>query len=353
MKPTSSLTALALLFSTFALPLHAERILLVAGGDQEATEIPAQEAKLYEPFGAEYSQDGSLWIIEMAAGNRLLKVDRQGTLRHVTGQRKSGFAGDGEAFDKVQFSGPHNLALGDPTTVYIADTWNGRIRKVDLATNTTTTLPGFEVPLDKGKQAGPYCITLDFAGKFLYVADLRQIWQVEIATGKSVIVAGNGKKGIPTDGAKAIQSPLVDPRAAAIDRIGNLYILERGGNALRVVSPEGLIRTVVNRSGKQGNSGDGGHAIDAMLNGPKHLCIDKDNQVIIADAENHIIRRFNPRDEKIYRVAGTGKMGSQGLGDSPDKCQLARPHGVSIHPQTGELIITDSYNNRVLKIVKD
>ena len=353
MKPTFGLTVLILLFSSFALPLHAERILLVAGGDQEATEIPAQKAKLYEPFGAEYSQDGSLWIIEMAAGNRLLKVDRQGTLRHITGQRQSGFAGDGEAFDQVKFSGPHNLALGNPSTVYIADTWNGRIRKVDLAANTTSSLAGFEVPLEKGKQAGPYCITLDFEGKFLYVADLRQIWRVEIATGMSVVVAGNGKKGIPTDGTRAIESPLVDPRAAAIDRIGNLYILERGGNALRVVSPDGVIRTVVNQSGKQGSSGDGGPAIDAMMNGPKHLCIDTNNQVIIADAENHIIRRYNPQDKKIYRVAGTGKNGSRGLGESPEKCQLARPHGVSIHPLTGELIITDSYNNRVLKIVKD
>lgn len=353
MQPRSSLTALLLLLSTFALPLHAERILLVAGGDQDATEIPAKEAQLFEPFGAEYSQDGSLWIIEMAAGNRLLSVDRQGTLRHITGQRQAGFAGDGVSLDQVKFSGPHNLAIGNSSTIYIADTWNGRIRKVDLATKTTSSLPGFEVPIEKGKQAGPYCITLDFTSQFLYVADLKQIWRVEIASGKSVVVAGNGKKGIPSDGTKAIESTLVDPRAAAIDRLGNLYILERGGNALRVVSPDGLIRTVVNRSGKQGYSGDGGPAIDAMLNGPKHLCIDTDNQVIIADAENHVIRRYNPKDQKIYLVAGTGKNGSVGLGESPKKCQLSRPHGVSIHPLSGELIITDSYNNRILKIVRD
>lgn len=353
MKLTSIFSLFVLLFYAFALPLRAERIVLVAGGNQEATEISAQEAKLYEPFGAEYAPDGSLWIIEMAAGNRLLKVDPQGRLRHITGQRQPGFSGDGESFSQVKFSGPHNLAIGASTTIYIADTWNGRIRKIDLDTQTASSLPGFQVPLEKGKQSGPYCITLDFSGKFLYVADLRQIWQVEIATGTSIVVAGNGKKGIPTDGTKATEAPLADPRAAAVDRAGNLYILERGGNALRVVSPQGLIRTVVNESGKQGNSGDGGPALKATMNGPKHLCIDKDNQVIIADAENHIIRRYNPGDKKIYRVAGTGENGSKGLGESPEKCQLSRPHGVSIHPLTGELIITDSYNNRILKIVRD
>jgi DNA-binding beta-propeller fold protein YncE len=55
----------------------------------------------------------------------------------------------------------------------------------------------------------------------------------------------------------------------------------------------------------------------------------------------------------MERIAGTGKQGSAGVGGDPKQCQLARPHGVTVHPQTGELFITDSYNNRVLKIVKE
>ena len=93
--------------------------------------------------------------------------------------------------------------------------------------------------------------------------------------------------------------------------------------------------------------------MDALLNGPKHLCVDRDNSVIIADAENNLVRRYVPSSGKLERVAGTGQKGGAGLGGVPQSCQLARPHGVSIHPTSGELYITDSYNNRVLRIKRD
>ena len=112
------------------------------------------------------------------------------------------------------------------------------------------------------------------------------------------------------DGATAAAAPLADPRAVAVDRKGNVYILERGGHALRVVDPAGKIHTVVNASGKSGASGDGGPALAATMNGPKHLCVDLEDNVIIADAENHLVRKFLLRDGRIVRVAGTGKRGT-------------------------------------------
>ena len=93
--------------------------------------------------------------------------------------------------------------------------------------------------------------------------------------------------------------------------------------------------------------------MDAAMNGPKHLCVDRDNSVLIADAENNLVRRYNPATGRLERVAGTGKKGGAGVGGPPELCELARPHGVTVHPVTGELYITDSYNNRVLRIVKD
>jgi tetratricopeptide (TPR) repeat protein len=173
-----------------------------------------------------------------------------------------------------------------------------------------------------------------------------------LESGKRSIVAGNGEKGIPVDGSVAANAPLVDPRAVAADRLGNVYILERGGNALRVVNSQGKIRTVVNTLGKKGISEHHGPAAEAKLNGPKHLCIDRQNRVIIADAENHIVVRYDPQGETVQRIAGTGLAGRQGTGGDPLQCQLARPHGVSIHPTTGELFITDSYNDRILRIEK-
>jgi DNA-binding beta-propeller fold protein YncE len=345
---------LRFLCASFCLSLlaQADQIVLVAGGTQGAVDIPAAEAVLKEPFGTAFDSGGHLWIVEMVSGNRLLQVDGGGVIQHVAGQLKPGDSGDGGPAIRAQFNGPHNLAILPDDKVLIGDTWNGRVRVVDVKARIVSTLEGWQAPAGKARGNGPYCITLTPDGKRLLIADLRQVHELDLATHKSRIIAGNGKKGKPEDGAVAADAPLVDPRAVAADGQGNVYILERGGNALRVVDKAGRIRTVVNASGKQGGEGDGGSALEATMNGPKHLCVDKDDTVLIADAEAHLVRRYVPATGKIERVAGTGKKGSAGVGGDPRQCELSRPHGVTIHPQTGELYITDSYNNRVLKITR-
>jgi DNA-binding beta-propeller fold protein YncE len=345
---------LRFLCASFCLSLlaQADQIVLVAGGTQGAVDIPAAEAVLKEPFGTAFDSGGHLWIVEMVSGNRLLQVDGGGVIQHVAGQLKPGDSGDGGPAIRAQFNGPHNLAILPDDKVLIGDTWNGRVRVVDVKARIVSTLEGWQAPAGKARGNGPYCITLTPDGKRLLIADLRQVHELDLATHKSRIIAGNGKKGKPEDGAAAADAPLVDPRAVAADGQGNVYILERGGNALRVVDKAGRIRTVVNASGKQGGEGDGGSALEATMNGPKHLCVDKDDTVLIADAEAHLVRRYVPATGKIERVAGTGKKGSAGVGGDPRQCELSRPHGVTIHPQTGELYITDSYNNRVLKITR-
>lgn len=88
---------------------------------------------------------------------------------------------------------------------------------------------------------------------------------------------------------------------------------------------------------------------DEKLNGPKDLTIDQDGTVLIADTENHTIRRFNPKDGTISRVAGTGKKGSTGLAGSPKEAELSQPHGVTV-TKDGAILISDSSNHRVLRI---
>ena len=340
-----------LVLGLLATALRAEKIVLVAGGSEDAVDIPAMRALLKEPFGVDFDRAGNLFIIEMASGNRLLKVDAKGLLTHVAGQPSPGDTGDGGPALAAQFHGPHNLAVLPDGDVLIADTWNGRVRRIALQTSIVSTVPGFNVTAAQARANGPYCIALDPAGTQLAIADLRRVRVVDLKTGQARVVAGNGQKGVPKDGALAIDSPLVDPRAVAFDRRGNLYILERNGHALRVVARDGTIRTVVNAAGKKGADGDGGDALTATMNGPKFLCVDHDDSVIIADAENNLVRRYVPATGKILRVAGTGRKGTAGLGGPPEQCELARPHGVTIH-RDGTLFITDSYNNRILKIVK-
>ena len=359
------------LFCLSALSLDSrgdDKILLVAGGDQKAVELPAMEAALHEPFGTAFDPANDLWIVEMASGNRLLKVNRDGSLSHLAGRSEKGFRGDGGPALDAQFNGPHNLAIRPDGKILIADTWNGVIRQVDPQSRLVESLSGFSVPIDKAKNSGAYCITMDFSGNFLFIANLQQVLRLDLLSGKSIVIAGNGSKGVPTNGALAVNAPLSDPRAVAPDRLGNVYILERSGNALRVVKQDGTIETVVNESGKAGTARDAGKhrnsptgseiaevepALGAMMRGPKHLCVDLMNRVIIADAENHLIRRYDPDDRTVRRIAGTGESGREGLGGSPLKCMLARPHGVTIHSKTGELYITDSYNNRILRIASE
>ena len=205
-------------------------------------------------------------------------------------------------------------------------------------------------PAIQAQFSGIYCVALDPKGERLVLADLdnRRIRAVNLQTGLVDTLAGNGKRGKPDDGADARSAPLVDPRAVAVDAKGNIYILERSGHALRVADSTGRIRTVAG-SGKPGNSGDGGAALDASFNGPKHLCIDREDNVLIADTENHMILKYLPREAKIVRIAGTGKKGTAGLGGSPLQAELNQPHGVYVRDD-GVVYIADSTNNRILKI---
>jgi DNA-binding beta-propeller fold protein YncE len=286
-------------------------------------------------------------------GDRLLRVGADGLLACIAGRPEPGLSADPGPATEAQFNGPHTLAMLPSGDVLIGDTFNKRIRKLEVKSATVSAFPVSGTTLDNAQMGSPFCLSLDPSGSRLYVADLRRVWAIDVNTGQAKLVAGNGRKGKPADGAVAVDAPLVDPRAVAVDHQGNVYILERDGHALRVVDSQGHIRTVVNAAGTKGATGDGGPALEATLNGPKHLCIDRDDSVIIADAENHLVRRYQPKDGKIYRVAGTGVKGSAGLGGDPSQTQLARPHGVTVHPGTGELYIVDSYNNRVLKLVKD
>jgi len=342
---------------SFAPGASAQKLVLVAGGGTGSSGSKATDVKLGEVFGAQFDPAGNLWVIEYT--NRLWKIDPAGTITLAAGDGTKGNKGDGGPATAAQLNVPHSIAIDAKTgDVYIGDTGNYSVRKIDARTGVISTFAGTG---KKGKDGnggpaasatfgGLYCIQFDPKCEQLVLTDLdhKQIRVIDMKTGIVTLAAGSGEKGVPADGTDAKTAPLADPRAAAMDANGNLYILERGGNALRVVTPDGKIRTIAG-TGKKGSDGDGGPALQAQFNGPKHISMDADGNVLIADAENHLVRKYDIKTQKIERIAGTGKPGTAGLGGDPKQAELKRPHGIYQAPD-GKLYISDSYNGRVLKI---
>lgn len=315
----------------------------VATADEPAIDILFDaDDGLRNPFGVAFDRQERMIICEYLGG-RLWRSKADGTLEHIAGAKAKGYAGDGGPLAQAVFNGMHNVAIDGKGHLYISDTRNNLIRRVDAQTGIITTIagkgkPGYNgdgIPATEALLADPISIALDPAGRQLYIADIRnrRIRMIDLESGLIHTVAGNGRKGIPSDGTKAIKSPLVDPRGVAVDEQGNLYILERSGHALRVVS-QGRISTVAG-TGKA-HAADG-PALQAGLNGPKHLCIDTDGGVIIADAENHLVKRYDPGTRTLTTILGKGIT------------KLNRPHGVWVDAK-GVLTVCDSWNDRVLRV---
>jgi hypothetical protein len=341
-------------------PPHAPAAtVLVAGGEKEASQV-ALESKLVEPFGVARDPSGNLYVVE-SNGHRVRRIDDHGMIAPYAGTGTKGGAGDGGPATAAELNTPHHLGFAPRTQdLLIADTLNHRVRRVDARTGVISTLAGTGEkgfsgdggPAIRAAFSGIYCLAFSADGQKVYLADLgnRRIRAVNLATGVVDTVAGNGERGVPADGADARSAPLVDPRAVAADAQGNVYILERNGHALRVVDPAGKIRTVAG-TGQQGFDGDGGDALAARFNGPKHLTVDGHDDVLIVDTENHVIRKYLPRERKVLRVVGTGRKGNAGVGGSPLALELNRPHGVFVDgAHASGLLISDSDNHRVLSV---
>jgi DNA-binding beta-propeller fold protein YncE len=333
----------------------ADTITLVAGSGTKGDGAKATEAKLHQPFGCDFSADGSMVFVEFTGSERLRIVKPDGTIQTLAGTGQKGFSGNGEAGGQATFNALHAVLVAPDGMLYLADTFNHSVRTYDPKSNLVNLYAGTGTKGFSG-DGGPalkstideaYCIAADGAFETLYLIDLknRRLRAIDMKTNIIRTVAGNGQKGVPKDGELAVHQPLVDPRAVAVDpKSGIVYLLERGGHALRVIDKAGRIKTVAG-TGKAG-------AGETMLNGPKFATVDRDGSVLIADTENHRIVRYASGSAKLVTVAGTGKAGVAGLGGDPKLCELNKPHGVTVHPKTGEIYVCDSSNHRILKIMK-
>ena len=329
----------------YSLPLAILACLPALLQAKPTLEVVLDASQVKNPFGIAFDEDGNAYVAEFMGG-RVHKLTAKGKLTTISGNGEKGFAGDGEDAKKAVYHGMHNIVRTANGDLYISDAFNNLIRKIDGKTNLVSTIAG--IPGKKGFSgdgghatkallSNPISISLTSDESTLLIADIRnrRIRGIDLKTGTIKTLAGNGEKGKPKAGEKATEQPLADPRASVMDAKGNLYVLERNGNALRIVRPDGRIFTLAG-TGKKGTQD--GPAKKATFSGPKHLCIDGQGKVIIADDNNHLIRLYDPKTKTVSTILG---------GDAEPKAKLNRPHGVTIAPD-GSLWVSDSWNNRVV-----
>ncbi len=244
----------------------------------------------------------------------------------------------------------------------IADSQNHRIRRVDASSGIITTVAGggcdsvtdFVKLGDDGSAveaclSTPTGVALDRAGNLL-IADSQshRIRKVELESGLIDTVAGT-LRGFSGDGGPAIQARLRVPIEIMVDGAGNLFITDTVNFRIRRV--DGISNTIetVAGSGERTILGDGGPATQASLGTPFGLALDTDGNLFIADSSNELIRKVEAGTGIITTVAGTGVFGFSGDSGPATEFRLARPNGLAFTP-TGDLLIADSHNNRILKL---
>ena len=259
------------------------------------------------------------------------------------GSGTAGFGGDGGPATSALLATPSDVSPLGGGAYLIADTANGRIRRVDAGGGITTVASGLSQP--RGVSALP-------AGGFL-IADTasNRIRKVD-ANGVTTTVAGTGAQGLSGDTGPATSATLNQPAGVAALLDGSFLIADTGNDRIRLVSPGGTIITVAGSGEVPGFAGDGGPAIRATLNAPTHVVGLTGGGFLIADTGNDRIRRVDANGT-IATVAGASSAGGFGGDDGPAlKALLNAPEGVAVRDD-GSILIADTGNERVREVSGD
>ena len=314
---------------------------------------PATSAALSAPYGLALDAIGNLYIADNG-NSRIRMVSTTGIITTVAGNGQQGFSGDGGPATSASLNAPYSVAIDSSGNLYISDSGNHRIRKVNLA-GTITTVAGNGQPGSSGDGGPataaslnvPLGIAVDPTNN-LYIADQNNFRIREVsAAGSIATVAGNGQNGFSGDTGPAVQAMLGRPFGVALDGLGDLYIADLDNNRVRMVSTAGKITTVAG-NGQPGFSGDGGPATSASLYGPAAVATDAAGNFYVADQFNLRVRKVDAKGV-ITTVAGNGKQGFSGDGGPATSALLANPYGVAVD-RSGNLYIADQRNLRIRKV---
>ena len=310
-----------------------------------------QKMALGNPFGVEVVGE-KVWLTTVDDQCVWQTTTRGQKITRVAGNGTKGYSGDGGPALEAAFNWPHEVRVDAQGNLFIADTRNHVVRRVDGASGIVTTIAGDGKNgfAGEGKTGNavqfdqPHSVVLDGDGGLL-VADTKnhRLRRIDLNTLIVTTVAGTGERKLPTDGASAKGSPLFGPRSLAVDE-KSVWVALREGNSIWRIDREAWTIHLIAGTGKKGYSGDGGSPKQATFSGPKGIAIDGDGNLLIVDTENHAIRKVDFSSNKISTVLG-GTAANQ-------TTVLKRPHGIaSVAPGDGEaaFLVGDSENHRVVQ----
>jgi len=336
-------------FNTVNLPNGI--ITTVAGGGGGGDGSAATNASLGSPDGVAVDAVGNLFIADIG-NQRVRKVSTNGIITTVAGNGIGGYSGDGGPATNASLDYPDGVAVDASGNLFIADNLNSSIRKVStngiittVAGNGTWGYSGDGGAATNANLHFPYGVAVDASGN-LFIADTFNS-RIRMVSTNGIIstVAGGGSGG---DGSAATNASLSSPRGVAVDTSGNLFIADYFNSRVRMVSTNGIITTVAG-NGTWGYSGDGGAATNASLADPVGVAVDASDNLFIADYAEQRIRTVSANGI-ITTVAGNGKNGFSGDGGKATSASLYDPYGVAVDA-SGNLFIADTDNNRIRKVI--
>ena len=319
------------------------------GGQATATGLATPTGIAVDTAGNRYIADGDT--------NAILKVTAAGVISRFAGNASwaAGFAGDNAKANLASLNNPRGVAVDLAGNVYIADTYNNRIRKVTIATGNISTVagPGTRLLGDGGIATSaiiraPTAIALDAAGN-LYIADTNnhRIRKIDAATNIITTIAGTGTSGYSGDGASATLATISSPSGVAVDASGNIYIADMNNHRVRKITKTTNVITTVAGNGTAGFSGENTVATAAKLNAPEGVSISPSGELFIADTLNNRVRKLE--GPNIVTVAGNGTEDWTGDGGAATSASLFKPVGMAFDA-TGNLYLADSWNSSIRRL---
>jgi len=314
----------------------------------------ATTAEIYSPTGIALDNSGNVIFADMY-NNLIRKRDVYGIATAIGGNSTAGFSGDGGPATAAQIDMLYSGGVATDTAgnIYIADTYNSRIRKINaagiittVAGNGTTTGVGDGGPATAASLYDPENVTVDVNGN-IYISETSGYSVRKVNTsGIITTIAGTGIGGHTGDGGPATAAELDGPTSVAVDAIGDVFIAS--SSLIRKVDPSGIITTIAGGGYSSLGFGDGGVATDAWLYNVTGVAVDAMGNVFIADQNDHRIRKVNTAGI-ISSIAGTVYGGFTGDGGSATAAQLNHPYGITVD-RLENVYISDYANNRLRKI---